>query len=316
MQEIGRPKSPIRVPVVLSRDEVGRLLGAMEPPYDTIGSLLYGAGLRLNECLRLRIKDVDFDRRIIVVREGKGRKDRIVMLPRPLESALRDAVSRSRALWAQDRAGGVPGVEMPDALARKYPRASESFSWHWVFPSPTLSLDPRTKLFRRHHRYEQTIGRAISRAAFAAGIVKKITAHTLRHSFATHLLDSGVDIRRVQELLGHADVSTTMIYTHILDTSAAGLRSPLESLPINQVREMAATYGSRASRTTAARAAIGATQAPYPALMRSCQRGRFTPFINSHSASDDSPIRGGNRMAGDMRLAKAGASSSEMQAMR
>jgi integron integrase len=243
MQEIGRPKSTMRVPVVLSRDEVGRLLAALEPPYDTIGSLLYGSGLRLNECLRLRVKDVDFDRRVIVVREGKGSKDRIVMLPRPLEPALRDTVNRSRALWAQDRAAGVPGVELPYALARKIPRASESLSWHWIFPSPTLSLDPRTKLYRRHHRYEQTIGRAISRAAFAAAIVKKVSAHTLRHSFATHLLDSGVDIRRVQELLGHADVSTTMIYTHILDTSAAGLRSPLETLSGNWVREPVSTYG-------------------------------------------------------------------------
>lgn len=237
MQDIGRPKTPARIPVVLSRDEVARLLAAMEPQFVSIAALLYGAGLRLNECLCLRIKDVDFGRQVIVVRGGKGGKDRVVMLPRPLEPALREAINRSRAVWTQDRSAKVPGVELPDALARKYLRAGESLAWHWVFPSPSLSVDPRTRLCRRHHRYEQTIARAIKRAANAAGIAKNVSAHTLRHSFATHLLDSGVDIRRVQELLGHSDVSTTMIYTHILGTSAAGIKSPLEALAGNWVRE-------------------------------------------------------------------------------
>ena len=205
MQQIGRPKQRLHIPVVLSREEIASLLANVEPGFRRIAGLLYGAGLRLNECLCLRVKDVDFDRRVIVVRDGKGSKDRVVMLPGPMEPALRDQINRSRA--------------------------SESLSWHWVFPSPTLSIDPRTQLRRRHHQYEQTVGRAISRATLAAGLAKKVTAHTLRHSFATHLLDSGINIRRVQELLGHNDVSTTMIYTHILSSSAAGLRSPLELLP-------------------------------------------------------------------------------------
>jgi integron integrase len=254
MQDIGRPKTPVRVPVVLSREEVSRLLAAIDPQFSTLAALLYGAGLRLNECLRLRIKDVDFDRDVIVVREGKGGNSRVVMLPRPLKAALRDAIDRSRALWTQDRAARVPGVEVPHALDRKYPRAGESLAWHWVFPSPTLSVDPRTKICRRHHRYEQTVGRAIGRAAHAAGIVKKVSAHTLRHSFATHLLDSGVDIRRVQELLGHSDVSTTMIYTHILDSSAAGLRSPLETLASQWVREPRVADWSKAGGARSAAA--------------------------------------------------------------
>jgi integron integrase len=230
MQEIGRPKTRIRVPVVLSRDEVSRLLACTDRDYGVFVGLLYGAGLRLTECLQLRVKDVDFERKVIVVREGKGGKDRVVMLPAPLAESLKDQIAHSRVQWAEDRARQVPGVWLPDALERKYPRAGAIWAWHWVFPSPTLSVDPRSGIRRRHHRYEQTIGRAIARAAARSAIGKKVTAHTLRHSFATHLLDSGVDIRSVQELLGHSDVSTTMIYTHVLSSSAAGTPSPLESL--------------------------------------------------------------------------------------
>lgn len=231
MREIRRPAARVRVPVVLSRAEVARLLAEVDPAYRLAARLMYGTGMRLLECLRLRVKDIDFDRVVIVVREGKGAKDRVVMLPTALRDELRAHLQAVRALWAGDRARQRTGVWVPEALARKYPGLGERWSWFWVWPSPTESLDPRTDLRRRHHRNEDRFSRAIGAAAIRARIAKKVSAHTLRHSFATHMLESGVDIRRVQELLGHSDVSTTMIYTHVLRSSAAGLPSPLDALP-------------------------------------------------------------------------------------
>ncbi|WP_128003476.1 integron integrase [Piscinibacter defluvii] len=246
MDEIGRPQRQARLPVVLSHDEVARVLAGLAhlPVLHLFGQLLYGTGLRIMEALRLRVKDLDFDRRAIVVREGKGGKDRVVMLPAALEAPLRRQLAQVHALWEADRAAGVPGVQVPFALERKYPRAAESWAWFWVFPQLTLSIDPRSRPLgraagaddaapptpRRHHLSDQTFQRAFRQALQQAGIHKQATPHTLRHSFATHLLQSGYDIRTVQELLGHADVSTTMIYTHVLKLGGGAVRSPLDQL--------------------------------------------------------------------------------------
>jgi integron integrase len=243
IDEIGRPRSQQRLPVVLSVAEVQQLLavldtmspGRQHASYGLVGRLLYGTGMRLLEGLRLRVKDVDFDRRAIVVREGKGFKDRVVMLPAVLEQPLREQLQRSQAVWQADRAAGVSGVHLPQALARKYPRAAESWSWHWVFPHSQLADDPRTGAHRRHHLLEGNFQRAFKRAAEAVGLAKLASPHTLRHSFATHLLLSGYDIRTVQELLGHADVSTTMIYTHVLRLGGGAVRSPLDQLAAGPV---------------------------------------------------------------------------------
>jgi len=227
---IGRPQRQPRLPVVLSHAEVAGVLAALEPEHRLFGKLLYGTGLRLLEGLRLRVKDIDFDRRAIIVREGKGAKDRVVMLPAALETLLRQQLAQSHLQWSADRTAGVGGVQLPQALARKYVRASVSWTWFWVFPQASLTLDPRGEGLRRHHQLDQPFQRAFKRALNGAGIHKPATPHTLRHSFATHLLLAGYDIRTVQELLGHSDVSTTMIYTHVLKLGGGAVRSPIDSL--------------------------------------------------------------------------------------
>jgi integron integrase len=228
MESVVRAKRPRRVPTVLSRDEVQRLLAAMDGRPWLVASLLYGTGMRLMECLRLRVKDVDFARNEITVRDGKGGKDRRTMLPRSLIEPLQREVERARVLHAQDLADGFGETRLPHALARKYVNAARDFGWQYVFPSASRSRDPLGGTTRRHHFDDAILSRALKRARVRAGIAKPLGAHTLRHSFATHLLEAGYDLRTIQELLGHADVSTTQIYTHVLNRGGHGVASPLD----------------------------------------------------------------------------------------
>lgn len=228
LEGVERAKRPQRIPVVMTTDEVMRVLAHLAGTHHLMASLLYGAGLRLMECVRLRVKDVDFDYRQIIVRDGKGEKDRRTILPRPLAEPLQRHLARIRLQHEEDVRLGCGGVYLPYALERKYPSAATDWVWQYVFPAAKLSVDPRTGERRRHHAYEDRLQKAVKRAIRDAGVQKRASCHTLRHSFATHLLEAGYDIRTIQELLGHADVSTTMIYTHVLNRGGQGVKSPLE----------------------------------------------------------------------------------------
>lgn len=228
IEEAVRARRSQRVPTVLTRNEVRAVLAQLDGIHALVAALLYGGGLRLLEALRLRVKDVDFERRAVVVRQGKGDKDRTTMLPERLHKPFMDHLEKVRRLHQRDLAGGFGAVELPYALARKKPGADKEWGWQYVFPSGRLSTDPRSGRRGRHHLSESSIQKAVRSAVRRAGIVKPAGCHTLRHSFATHLLEDGYDIRTVQELLGHADVRTTMIYTHVLNRGGRGVRSPLD----------------------------------------------------------------------------------------
>jgi integron integrase len=228
LEGVVRAKRPARVPVVLSRDEVRRVLGHLEGWRWLAASLLYGSGLRVSECVRLRVKDLDFEYRQLTVRDGKGAKDRVTMLPDSLIEPLRRQLERVRALHEADRAGNLPGVALPLALERKYPSAPQEWAWQFVFPARGLCRSPYTGRLLRYHVLPDALQRAVKQAVRAAGIAKPASCHSIRHSFATHLLESGYDIRAVQELLGHADVSTTMIYTHVIKRGGRGVKSPID----------------------------------------------------------------------------------------
>jgi integron integrase len=223
-----RARRPARLPEVLSRGEVEQLLGQLEGTAWLQASLLYGAGLRLMECSRLRVKDIDLEGRQILVRDGKGRKDRHTVLPEKVRSPLRDHLQRVRAQHERDLRAGLGAVALPDAIARKYPGAAKEWAWQWVFPASRHYVDQETGERRRHHLHQTVLQREVKAAARRAGLSRRATCHTLRHSFATHLLEAGYDIRTIQELLGHRDVSTTMIYTHVLNRGGRGVRSPLD----------------------------------------------------------------------------------------
>jgi integron integrase len=233
LEGVVRAKTPSRLPVVLTRTEVADVLTRMRGTHRLIGDLLYGMGMRIMEALRLRVKDVDFGRREILVRNGKGAKDRVTMLPDRLFPVLREHLIEAKRFHRMDLQDGFGAAWMPFALARKYPTAANGWAWQYVFPADRRSVDSRTGIVRRHHISDQSFQRAMREALRASGIAKPATPHTLRHSFATHLLEAGYDIRTVQELLGHSDVSTTMVYTHVLNRGGRGVASPLDRLPDN-----------------------------------------------------------------------------------
>lgn len=230
LQKFTRAKRPQRLPTVLTREEVRTLFAQLDGTMLLVAHLLYGGGLRLLEALRLRVKDVEFEQRTVLVRDGKGAKDRGTMLPDSIVDGLRMHLERVHALHQHDLAAGFGAVALPYALARKYPHAAREWGWQFIFPSKTRAIDPLSGIVRRHHVHEKTMQRAIKTAVRRADLIKPASCHTLRHSFATHLLEDGYDIRTIQELLGHKEVTTTMIYTHVLNRGGRGVKSPLDKL--------------------------------------------------------------------------------------
>jgi len=225
-----RAKERKKLPVVFTKEEIQKIFGKMKGEYALMAKLIYGCGLRLSECITLRVKDIDFKKNILIIRDGKGGKDRVTVLPDNLKVELENHLKIVKRIYRMDRKNNIAGVELPDALERKYPNAGKEWGWFWVFPSQSLSISPRENIIRRHHIYPSTLQRAFKKAMKEAGINKNGTIHSLRHSFATHLLEQGYDIRTVQELLGHKNVQTTMIYTHIAKRNILGVKSPFDTL--------------------------------------------------------------------------------------
>jgi integron integrase len=272
LQNVTQARVPRRLPIVLTRVEVERVLDRLHPAHRLVGGLLYGSGLRLLEALRVRVKDIDLSRGELLVREGKGFKDRVTMIPQSLAGALAAHLTRVRALHQADLEAGFGEVYLPFALGRKYPHAAREWGWQYVFPATTRSVDPRSGRTRRHHRSEQSFQRAFRQAVREARIVKPATPHSLRHSFATHLLESGYDIRTVQELLGHSNVQTTMIYTHVLNRGPRGVRSPLDQV------EWSGDVDRHRVRSPL-RAYVAMTSAPTPAAICAIVARRTHPPV-------------------------------------
>lgn len=230
LEQLTYAKRPKKLPVVLTQQEVSSVLNELNEPYRTMLGLMYGSGLRLKECLQLRIMDVDFSRLELFIRNPKGGKDRVSVLPESLIPGLENAINMAKNYFEQDQKAGIDYIELPFALNRKYPNAGKELKWQFIFASGKLSIDPRTKRRGRYHMYPTTMRRAVDRAVKNIGILKHVSCHTFRHSFATHLLESGYDIRTVQELMGHKHVNTTMIYTHVLNRGGKGVKSPIDNL--------------------------------------------------------------------------------------